>query len=198
MLFSTLLLLFCANMQATSNPFAALDSDDEAPKVTRAAASAADKSKKDAKPKAAAGGKAAAVKKADSSAKKVGGDSAGAIESSKEERHEKGDRKKNHGRSYKDAPKHHDKQSGSGRGKEIKKQGGGGHNWGTENDDQAGQQDEAVVEGEQPEDEQPEPEPEVVQLTYEEYQAKLAAEREGLEAAFGAVKVGRLDQVVLV
>ena len=42
-----------------------------------------------------------------------------------------------------------DRHSGSGRGREVKKHGGGSRNWGTEEDENAGQTDAAVLAGEQ-------------------------------------------------
>mmetsp|Transcript_31048 Transcript_31048/g.38939 ORF Transcript_31048/g.38939 Transcript_31048/m.38939 type:complete len:300 (+) Transcript_31048:210-1109(+) len=84
-----------------------------------------------------------------------------------------------------------DRRSGTGRGREMKKGGAGGHNWGQADDITANTNDaeetpattEAPAEGQapaEPEVEQPPPEPEVVHLSLEEYEAQKAAKAEEL------------------
>jgi plasminogen activator inhibitor 1 RNA-binding protein len=105
----------------------------------------------------------------------------------------------------------HDRQSGSGRGREGKKQGGGSHNWGVDTEDPSS----ATILEEQPtfaEEETPiispteeipaivpleevEQEEEIdTSMTLDEFQAKLRAEREKASEIFGAVKEKSVDQ----
>jgi plasminogen activator inhibitor 1 RNA-binding protein len=103
----------------------------------------------------------------------------------------------------------HDRQSGSGRGREGKKQGGGSHNWGVDTEDHRS----AVIPEEQPsqaEEKTPidnqmdeilaivsaEAEAEEIDtsMTLDEFQAKLKAEREKASEIFGAVKEKSVDQ----
>lgn len=104
----------------------------------------------------------------------------------------------------------YDRKSGTGRGKEIKKGGGGAHNWGSDSNEAKalegavveGQEDAPIAEGavETPEEEkepEPEPEPEDNTLSYEEYMAQKAEQQSDnlkpievreVENEFGTVK----------
>ncbi len=79
-----------------------------------------------------------------------------------------------------DGKRAYDRQSGTGRGKEIKKGGGGAHNWGNEkNPAELTAEAQEVATGEEAapvvvEDVEPEPEPEDNTLSYEEYLAQKA------------------------
>lgn len=115
------------------------------------------------------------------------------VEPSKvEKRANKGDRNTKGGRSSRpparDGKRTFDRKSGTGRGKEMKKGGGGGHNWGSDQND-AKKAEGPVTEGNEeantPEEkeatngeekekavvEEPEPEPEEVTISYDDYVA---------------------------
>ncbi|KAL3816337.1 hypothetical protein ACHAXA_011437 [Cyclostephanos tholiformis] len=117
------------------------------------------------------------------------------VEPSKvESRPSRNDRDKKGGRGgripARDGKRAYDRRSGTGRGKEIKKEGGGGHNWGSDKID-AKKAEGPVTEGEEintPEEEpekevaeevedkepEPEPEPEDTTISYDEYLAMKA------------------------
>lgn len=102
-----------------------------------------------------------------------------------------------------------DRRSGTGRGREVKKSGGGGHNWGadkdeTMNEERAEQEatnevenggDSEEKEGEAAEAQEPK-EPEVVQLTLEEFMKKKEEERAEMASsdAFKAIQVEKVDE----
>ena len=93
-----------------------------------------------------------------------------------------------------DGKRQFDRKSGTGRGKEIKKGGGGAHNWGSDSQEAkqgadveaaaAAEEEEAPVlaEDEAPEEPAPEPEPEDNTMSYEEYLAKKKEEEAQNEA----------------
>lgn len=180
----------------SSNPFGILDSDDEAPTTRQNKAAKADKTAPKAKP---AEEKQAVEPTEESRANRGrgergrgerggrrggrggrGGRRTG--ERSPREGEASGEQAQAHGQKHGGF----DRRSGTGRGKEMKKQGGGGHNWGTEQEQLAAEvaeahETEAPVnearpeEAEAAEQQQPEavPEPEAPPVyTYEEYLAK--------------------------
>ncbi|EJK74912.1 hypothetical protein THAOC_03384 [Thalassiosira oceanica] len=165
-----------------SNFFAALDSDDE--------------------------GKApapVAAKKKDTSAPKKP-----VVQPSKvEKRPNKNDRNTRGGRGgrppVRDGKRQFDRRSGTGRGKEMKKGGGGGHNWGSDQNDAKkaegpvteGKEDANSPEGKDPAAEEeavaepePEPEPEDKTMSYEEYMATKARPD---AAAFKALEIREVE-----
>jgi plasminogen activator inhibitor 1 RNA-binding protein len=102
----------------------------------------------------------------------------------------KGDRNTKGGRGgrapARDGKRTFDRHSGTGRGKEIKKEGGGGHNWGSDKNDakkaegpvtegeEEAEEGKVAVAEEEEEEEAPEPEPEDKTISYEEYMATKA------------------------
>mmetsp|Transcript_1150 Transcript_1150/g.1775 ORF Transcript_1150/g.1775 Transcript_1150/m.1775 type:complete len:283 (+) Transcript_1150:72-920(+) len=102
-----------------------------------------------------------------------------------------GDHSGNH---HKRAPRReHDRRSGTGRGREGKKGGAGGHNWGKPGDD-AAQEPASVdpVDGEEAQATE-EVEPAVKELTLEDYEAERAAKRQG--ELFSRVSVRKGDAI---
>lgn len=165
-----------------SNFFAALDSDDE--------------------------GKApapVAAKKKDTSAPKKP-----VVQPSKvEKRPNKNDRNTRGGRGgrppVRDGKRQFDRKSGTGRGKEMKKGGGGGHNWGSDQNDAKkaegpvteGKEEADSPEGKDPAAEEkavvepePEPEPEDNTMSYDEYMATKAKPD---AAAFKALEIREVE-----
>lgn len=107
-------------------------------------------------------------------------------------------------RPARDGKRTYDRRSGTGRGKEIKKGGGGGRNWGSDKDEarkNEGPVDEAapaaVVEAVVEEvvaEPEPEPEPEDVTMTMEEFLASKSSKAAG-DDLFGAKKERTADDV---
>lgn len=136
------------------------------------------------------------------------------VEPSKvEKRPNKGDRNTKGGRSSRpparDGKRTFDRKSGTGRGKEMKKGGGGGHNWGSDQNDAKkaegpvteGNEDVNAPEGEtaekedvaevpQPKAEEPEPEPEDNTMSYDEY---LALKAQPDSVAFQPLQAREVD-----
>jgi len=104
----------------------------------------------------------------------------------KEDRHTKGGRGSRP--AARDGKRTHDRRSGTGRGREVKKGGGGGRNWGSDQNDARkaegpvteGKEDantpesEEAAEKEEEAVEEKEPEPEEVTMSYDEYMAQKA------------------------
>ena len=104
-----------------------------------------------------------------------------------------------------DGKRQFDRRSGTGRGKEMKKGGGGGHNWGSDQNDAKkaegpvteGKEDVDSPEGKDPAAEEeavaepePEPEPEDKTMSYEDY---MAAKAKPDTAAFKALEIREVD-----
>lgn len=104
----------------------------------------------------------------------------------KEDRHTKGGRGSRP--AARDGKRTHDRRSGTGRGREVKKGGGGGRNWGSDQNDARkaegpvteGKEDantpesEEAAEKEEEAVEEKEPEPEEITMSYDEYMAQKA------------------------
>jgi plasminogen activator inhibitor 1 RNA-binding protein len=132
------------------------------------------------------------------------------VEPSKvEKRPNKGDRNTRGGRNQRpparDGKRQYDRRSGTGRGREVKKGGGGGHNWGsnqndakkaegpvTEGNEEANTPEETATEekAEEEVEEQPEPEPEDTTMSYEEY---LATKAKPDTEAFAALEIREVE-----
>jgi len=134
------------------------------------------------------------------------------VEPSKvEKRVNKGDRNTRDGRNkrppVRDGKRQYDRRSGTGRGREVKKSGGGGRNWGsdqndakkaegpvTEGNEEANTPEETGTEEKAEEEavveEQPEPEPEDNTVSYEEYLASKAVPD---TEAFAALEVRAVE-----
>jgi len=127
-------------------------------------------------------------------------------------RNNKKDRNTKGGRGSRPVPtregkRQYDRRSGTGRGKEIKKGGGGGHNWGSDKDaakkaegpvsegaedtiapeKEENGEEEAVIEEKEPE---PEPEPEDNTMSYEEY---LASKKQPESALLKPLEIRQVD-----
>ncbi|EEY65807.1 uncharacterized protein PITG_03333 [Phytophthora infestans T30-4] len=165
---------------SSKNFFAALDSDDEdTPRVNKKVTPPP--SAPVALNKPAAGNKKSGNKKAPAGDKK---ESRGPREGGRapRERGERGDR----GRGNRGPRREFERRSGTGRGKEASKQGGGARNWGNKADPNEQLAEAAVQEGAKPasdedatEDAAEEEEEEEVQLTLDEYLAKQKSSRSG-------------------
>eukprot|EP00429_Kryptoperidinium_foliaceum_P039364 CAMPEP_0176162806 /NCGR_PEP_ID=MMETSP0120_2-20121206/83291_1 /TAXON_ID=160619 /ORGANISM="Kryptoperidinium foliaceum, Strain CCMP 1326" /LENGTH=263 /DNA_ID=CAMNT_0017500315 /DNA_START=173 /DNA_END=962 /DNA_ORIENTATION=+ len=155
----------------SSNFFAALDdSGDEAPAKAASAA-------KKREPKAKKGGDAAAPESSKPARKPVNND--------RNTKHGRGGRAP-----VRDGKRAYDRRSGTGRGKEIKKGGGGARNWGNDKteakkmegkiDEEAVAKEPEVTEGaaEEAEAPAPEPEPEDNTMTLAEYMASKKGKKE--------------------
>ncbi|KAG2763258.1 hypothetical protein PC129_g332 [Phytophthora cactorum] len=160
------------------NFFAALDSDDEdTPRVNKKATPPPSAPVTLNKP--AAGNKKSGNKKAPVGDKK---ESRGPREGGRAPR-ERGER----GRGNRGPRREHERRSGTGRGKETSKQGGGARNWGNKADPNEQLAEAAVQEGAKPASDEEaaeeatveEAEEEEVQLTLDEYLAKQKSSRSG-------------------
>lgn len=189
----------------SSNPFGALndDSDDESspvvsqPTRTTTAPKATKPMTKTAQKKAAQAKKAAEAAKAVAAANATAKSTANSNEPSygKDKVHTRTGGRDTHGRNASGPgrvnreKREYDRRDGSGRGKDVKKNGAGAHNWGEPGTDAVEGEEAAAapVEGEAAEE--VEPEVVVVQLTMEEYEAVRAAKRTG--EAFGALKASK-------
>ncbi|KAK1948276.1 RGG repeats nuclear RNA binding protein A [Phytophthora citrophthora] len=167
--------------QSSKNFFAALDSDDEdTPRVNKKATPPP--SAPVALNKPAAGNKKAGNKKAPAGDKK---ESRGPRDGGRapRERGERGDR----GRGNRGPRREFERRSGTGRGKETSKQGGGARNWGNKADPNEQLAEAAAQEGAKPASDEEaaeeaaaeEEEEEEVQLTLDEYMAKQKSSRSG-------------------
>eukprot|EP01029_Cantina_marsupialis_P029213 TRINITY_DN779953_c0_g1_i1.p1 TRINITY_DN779953_c0_g1~~TRINITY_DN779953_c0_g1_i1.p1 ORF type:complete len:240 (-),score=76.77 TRINITY_DN779953_c0_g1_i1:90-773(-) len=72
-----------------------------------------------------------------------------------------------------------DRQSGTGRGKEMKKGGAGKHNWGDDKKEETPVKTEEETAVEEPKEEEAPKEPEAKHLSYEEFQKQQAEKRSG-------------------
>ncbi|ETP35633.1 hypothetical protein F442_16261 [Phytophthora nicotianae P10297] len=160
------------------NFFAALDSDDEdTPRVNKKATPPPSAPVTLNKP--AAGNKKSGNKKAPAADKK---ESRGQREGGRAPR-ERGER----GRGARGPRREYERRSGTGRGKEVNKQGGGARNWGNKADPNEQMAEAAAQEGAKPASDEEaaeeaaaeEEEEEEVQLTLDEYMAKQKSARSG-------------------
>ncbi|KUF78852.1 hypothetical protein AM587_10010807 [Phytophthora nicotianae] len=160
------------------NFFAALDSDDEdTPRVNKKATPPPSAPVTLNKP--AAGNKKSGNKKAPAADKK---ESRGPREGGRAPR-ERGER----GRGARGPRREYERRSGTGRGKEVNKQGGGARNWGNKADPNEQMAEAAAQEGAKPASDEEaaeeaaaeEEEEEEVQLTLDEYMAKQKSARSG-------------------
>lgn len=190
----------------STNPFGALndDSDDESPAViqpertTTAAPRATKPMTKTAQKKAAQAKKAAEASKAVAAANANAKSNANSNDdySGKEKIHTRTGGRDTHGRNASGPgrvgrdKREYDRRSGTGRGKDVKKNGAGAHNWGEPGTDAVeGEEAAAAVPVEGEAVEEVEPEVVVQELTMDEYEAVRAAKRTG--EAFGALKASK-------
>jgi len=167
-----------------SNPFALLDSDSEEEVPVQIKSTNNSSKSKNTKKVTNNRSSAAQKKKSSSNVSGTGFDDLNKKENSRRSRNSQVSRgaKARNNTDVKRGKREFDRRSGTGRGREIKKDGAGGHNWGNEKDAVAAATETPAAEDEENADkkeEAVEAEEEEVQLSLEEYKAQKNEKRHG-------------------